>query len=173
MTSRLPARALAALGVGVLACALVPLSSAHAKPNPPGRTVVTASGLSLTVTPTKALNPASATVKVSGRGFNPLVGIYVAFCVTPPKGQLPTPCGGGMSATGSASSAWISSNPPPYGATLAKPYGKGGTFSVTLKISAMIGDVDCRKVSCSVVTRADHTRTAERAYDVLVPVTFR
>lgn len=138
------------------------------------KTVVTKSGLSLTVAPVRQLDPAGATVRVVGKGFNPTVGIYVALCVTPVKGMMPGPCGGGVNTSGtSAASAWISSNPPPYGAKLAIPYRKGGRFAVTLQVSSVIGDVDCRTVSCSIVTRADHTRPGERAYDVVVPVTFR
>lgn len=137
------------------------------------RTVVTPSGLSLTATPVRQLDPNGARVTVTGKGYNPTVGIYVAFCVTPPKGQLPSPCGGGVNLSGaSAASVWISSNAR-LGANLAVPYRKGGRFSVTMAVSAMVGDVDCRVVSCSIVTRADHTRPGERVYDVFVPVTFR
>ena len=166
-------RALALLLTASVGFAVASAIPAEAKQPAPSRTVTTATGLSLTVSPFRLLNPAGAKVKVTGKGYNPLVGIYVAFCVTPPKGEVPTPCGGGAAMSGSSASAWISSNPPPYGAELATPYGKGGTFSVTLRIAPMIGDVDCRTVSCSVVTRADHTRSSERAYDVFVPVTFK
>jgi len=129
---------------------------------------------SLSVTPASGLNPLGQRVLVTGKGFDPRVGIYVALCVIPTPGQAPTPCGGGvnMSAT-SASSMWISSNPPPYGAALAKPYGKGGTFRVTLQVSSMIGDVDCRVTTCGVVTRADHLRAGDRRFDVIVPVSFQ
>ena len=41
-----------------------------------------------------------------------------------------------------------------------------------LTVSPTIGDVDCRVVSCSIVTRADHTRAGDRRFDVAVPVTF-
>jgi hypothetical protein len=77
-----------------------------------------------------------------------------------------------MSAANPAS-VWVSSNPPPYGAALAKPYGKGGTFKVTLQVAAMIGEVDCRVTPCAVVTRADHTRAGDRRFDVIVPVSFQ
>ncbi|HEY6507598.1 MAG TPA: ABC transporter substrate-binding protein, partial [Vicinamibacterales bacterium] len=69
---------------------------------------------------------------------------------------------------------WVSSNPPPYGVGLAVPYGAGGTFSVQLDVGPVIKEgTDCRTLSCSVVTRADHTRLTDRSQDVLVPVTFR
>ena len=74
--------------------------------------------------------------------------------------------------TGTAS-AWISSNPPPYGVTLATPYTKGGTFRVRLTVSPVINaQVDCRTTACAIVTRADHTRPGDRRFDVAVPVTF-
>ena len=60
---------------------------------------------------------------VSGRHYDETIGIYVAFCKVVPKGQLPTPCGGGADKTGgTGASEWISSNPPTYGVGLAKPY---------------------------------------------------
>ena len=39
-------------------------------------------------------------ITVKGRGFDETVGIYLAFCVVPKKGQLPTPCGGGINKAG-------------------------------------------------------------------------
>ena len=168
-----PAALVLAAALALITLVVTP-SPAQAATAVGARTVVTKSGLSLTVTPVRQLNPAGATVRVVGKGFNPTVGIYVALCVTPAKGQVPSPCGGGVNTAGtSAASFWISSNPPPYGQTLAIPFRKGGRFAVTLQVSSIIGDVDCRTVSCSIVTRADHTRPGERAYDVVVPVTFR
>ena len=71
------------------------------------------------------------------------------------------------------SSAWISSNPPPYGRDLAIPYSKGGRFSVTLTVNSQIGDIDCRRISCAIVTRADHTKSSIRTSDLFIPVTFK
>ena len=131
-------------------------------------------GQTLTVTPTGGLSALGQTVKVRGRGFSELVGIYVGLCVMPRAGAKPTPCGGGVDQDGSSqASAWISSNPPPYGANLAIPYKRGGKFSVRIKVSPRIGAYDCRVVRCAVVARADHTRANDRAWDVAVPVTFR
>lgn len=131
-------------------------------------------GQTLTVTPTTGLASYGQTVRVKGRGFSELVGIYVGLCVMPRAGAKPTPCGGGADQDGSSqASAWISSNPPPYGARLAIPYKPGGRFSVRIKISPRIGSFDCRIVRCAVVARADHTRAFDRTWDVAVPVTFR
>lgn len=133
-----------------------------------------AKGQTLTVTPTRGLAPYGQTVKVKGKGFSELVGIYVGLCVQPRTGAKPTPCGGGVDQDGSSqASAWISSNPPPYGNSLAIPYKRGGKFTVRIKVSPMIGSVDCRKVRCAIVARADHLRASDRSWDVVVPVTFR
>ncbi|HWB34574.1 MAG TPA: hypothetical protein VHA75_00970 [Rugosimonospora sp.] len=130
-------------------------------------------GQKLTVSRSSGLKPAGETVTVSGSGYDVEKGIYVAFCVDTGAGHLPTPCGGGADTTGSSgASSWISSNPPAYGAGLAIPYGPGGSFRVTLRVTATIGSVDCRVTRCAVVTRADHTRTDDRSQDVRIPVTF-
>ncbi|WP_229067561.1 hypothetical protein [Actinoplanes sp. DH11] len=127
----------------------------------------------LTVSKTKGLDRAGETVTVTGRGYDVDKGIYVAFCVDNGPGVMPSPCGGGADMTGgSGTSAWISSNPPSYAEGLAKPYGKGGSFTVSIKVSQMIGDVDCALRGCAVVTRNDHTRTADRSQDKRVAIRF-
>jgi hypothetical protein len=131
-------------------------------------------GQRLTVWPSRGLSSFGQRVTVRGTGFNERVGIYVGLCVKPRTGAKPTPCGGGVDQDGSSqASAWISSNPPPYGARLAKPYKPGGSFRVTIKVSPRIGRYDCRVVRCAIVARADHTRAYDRTWDVIVPVTFR
>ena len=161
--------------LGVLA--LIAVLSASGNPalaSVPAETVKTSTGLVLTVTTTTALDPAGATVTVTGRGYDRTVGIYVALCVTPQAGKPPSPCGGGVNMTGAnPASAWISSNPPPYGQKLATPFSKGGRFKARMSVSSTIGTVDCRAVSCSIVTRADHLHSGDRRFDVVVPVTFR
>lgn len=131
-------------------------------------------GPSLTVPKTTNLNPAGETVTVTGSGYDTTKGIYLALCVDNGPGVAPSPCIGGADMEGSSGSqVWISSNPPPYGEGLAKPYGPDGTFTFTLRLVAKdtMGN-DCTKVRCSVVTRADHTRTSDRTQDVRIPVTF-
>ena len=139
-------------------------------------TKVTRSGdTALSVKPTKNLTATGARIRVRGKGFDRRIGIYVALCVTPTKGATtpPGPCGGGVNLTASDSaSAWISSNPPPYGSSLAIPFRKRGKFSVTLTVSPKIGKIDCRNVSCSIVTRADHTKPSFRGADLYIPVSF-
>ena len=112
-------------------------------------------------------------IKISGTHFDETIGIYVAMCKIVPKADLPTPCGGGMDKTGaSKSSIWISSNAPSYGTGLARPYQAGGRFAVTIKVSPMIGTVDCRKIACAIYVRADHLRTDDRTRDLHIPITF-
>ena len=167
------AAAALALAAPVLPAAAQP--AAASVPSAPGgtTTVTTKAGLTLSATPVRRLPASGATIRVTGRGYDRTVGIYVALCVTPRKGRQPSPCGGGVNTTGTnPASAWISSNPPPYGAALAVPYGRGGRFDVRLTVSPLVGDVDCRVVSCSIVTRADHTRAGDRRFDVAVPVSF-
>lgn len=160
----------------VIACAFVALAIAGAATPAfadENTTTVTTRGHSVTVTPVTALNPAGQRIVVTGRGFDPRVGIYVSLCLVPPQGSKPTPCGGGVNTSGtSPASAWVSSNPPPYGQALAIPYRKGGSFRVVLTVSSIIGDLDCRSSQCAIVTRADHTRPGDRRFDVIVPVKF-
>jgi hypothetical protein len=112
-------------------------------------------------------------INVTGAHFDETVGIYIAMCVVVPKTQQPTPCGGGADKTGKlGASYWISSNPPTYGVGLAKPYLPGGRFNVTLKVSPMIGKIDCRKTACAIYTRADHLRTQDRSSDMYIPLKF-
>ena len=130
-------------------------------------------GQRVTVMQTKNLNPNGQRIVVRGQRFDPRVGIYVALCVIPERGQPPSPCGGGVDLQGaSEASAWISSNPPPYARSLVQPFNKRG-FRTTLTVSSRIGDVDCREVQCAVTVRADHLRSRDRSHDVIIPVSFR
>lgn len=168
-------RALTAAGVALLATTLCVVSETPAAASPGGTTTVTTkSGLSLTATPVRRLDPAGVSIRVTGRGYDMTAGIYVALCVIPAKGKIPSPCGGGVNLSGkNPASAWISSNPPPYGSTLAIPYKKGGRFSVRLEVSSAVADgIDCRTTRCAIVTRADHTHLGDRRFDVYVPVRF-
>ncbi|HEX2312309.1 MAG TPA: hypothetical protein VHJ17_01140 [Thermomonospora sp.] len=156
------------LGLGLTAAGIgVP---AHAD----GSSATGAQGQTLTVTKADGVKPEGETVTVTGRGYDVRKGIYIAFCRDNGPGKAPSPCGGGADTTGSTGgSHWISANPPPYGKSLAKPYGPGGSFRVTLRVTAALSDtVDCTKVRCVVATRADHTRTSDRTQDVRIPIAF-
>ncbi|MGQ0680127.1 MAG: hypothetical protein ACT4OM_10835 [Actinomycetota bacterium] len=73
----------------------------------------------------------------------------------------------------SRSAARIVPTPPPGEEATATAYGPGGTFDVEIDVAALINaDVDCRRLRCAIVTRNDHTRTADRSQDILIPVSF-
>ena len=112
-----------------------------------------------------------STVTVNGKYFDETIGIYLAFCVVPPKGKAPTPCGGGVNKAGSSeASFWISSNPPPYAIGLTEEYLPGGRFTQKVKISKKIGKFDCTKVKCAITVRADHLRSNDRSSDLSIPI---
>ncbi|WP_456203099.1 hypothetical protein [Streptomyces sp. LZ34] len=163
----------AAVAAGALLLPAAPGAAAAA-----GASAVGPEGQKLTVSTASGLDPAGETVTVSGSGYNTEKGIYVAFCVDNGQGKTPTPCVGGVDMSGeSGASAWISSNPPSYGEGLAKPYqgsGHKGSFSVRIKVRAKDANTDCTKsgVTCSVITRNDHTRGGDQSQTVRVPVTF-
>ncbi len=113
------------------------------------------------------LDPESVEVEVTGEGFDPAAGVYVALCRTHTDGTAPGPC------TSGAGAAWLSSSPPDYGADLAEPFDEGGRFAVVLQVGAIIdASTDCREVTCAVMTRADDTAPAVRSHDLAIPVTF-
>ncbi len=151
----------------LLSAAVVPT---QAKSN--SSTVKGPTGQVLTVSATNVKS--GQTVTVSGAKYNPKLGIYLAFCVVNAKGVVPGPCGGGVNTSGTASgSIWISSNPPSYGKSIAKPFSKSGGFKQSLTIPRYIGSIDCAVVKCAVVTRADHTNSSNRKADVILPVKFK
>lgn len=135
---------------------------------------------SLSVSKTNGLDPDGETVTVTGSGYDTAKGIYVSLCDTANAGSAaaPGPCIGGVDMEGeSGSSAWVSSNPPPYGEGLATPYSGGGTnggFTVQIQVKAEDDNTDCTVAAteCAVVSRNDHTRSSDRGQDVFVPVTF-
>jgi hypothetical protein len=123
-------------------------------------------------------------LNVTGSGYDLKVGIYVTFCVIPPKGKRPELCGP-FDVTGQNNQAvWVSSNPPIYAIPLVKSFDtvtktvKGkkvstGSFKVQVPATRMIGTFDCKVVKCAILTRADHTRSDYRKADVIIPVTFK
>lgn len=159
-------RVLAALFAATVLLALLP-QSAHANV-----TVKNENGSSISIP--KRIYTKAANITVTGRNFDETAGIYLAFCVVPKKGELPTPCGGGVNASGvGESSLWISSNPPPYGQGLATEYLPGGRFQERVRITPQIGKFDCRKVRCAITVRADHIRGGDRSRDIFIPIIFR
>lgn len=139
------------------------------------------SGQTLTVDRSTGLAASGDSVQVSGSGFDLSKGIYVGVCVNNGPGAVATPCLGGVDMSGgSGSSIWISSNPPAYGQGLAQPFAQSdgkGSFSVSLAVSASDTLTNCQDPAiapngCVIATRADHTRSADRSADVLIPISF-
>ena len=129
-------------------------------------------GQILTVSATTAKS--GSMITVSGNRFDETVGIYLAFCVVPKKGQVPTPCGGGVNKAGTGeASFWISSNPPPYAVGLTDEFLPAGKFTHKVKVSKKIGKFVCTKVKCAITVRADHLRGSDRSYDMFVPIKIK
>jgi len=120
-------------------------------------------------------NPkAGSLVTVNGSNFDESIGLYLAFCVVPKTGALPTPCGGGVNKEGiGESSIWISSNPPAYAEGLTKKFLPNGSFSEQVLISKKIGKFDCTKVKCAITVRADHLRGQDRSSDLFLPIKIK
>jgi len=153
---------------GILFVALILLLS----PVNPAEATTGTHGEILSVSKTTAIASGDV-LTVTGKNFDQSVGVYVAICKIVPTAVLPSPCGGGPDKTGKlGASYWISSNPPSYGRGLTIPFKAHGSFAISLKVSPMIGAVDCRKTPCAVYVRADHTRTQDRTHDLYVPISF-
>jgi hypothetical protein len=159
-------RALTLSVLGIL-FASVTIAPAHA-----AVTAKNTNGSSISIN--KSVYTKATMVTVTGRGFDETVGIYLALCVVPKTGERPTPCGGGVNKSGvGESSYWISSNPPPYGRSLAIEYLPGGRFSQKVNITKRIGKFDCTKVKCAITVRADHIREGDRSRDIFIPIKFK
>ena len=133
---------------------------------------------------TSALEPGDRFV-VSGTGYDPARGIYVAICAIPDDAsQKPGPCLGG-SPDGDAvevpegtiqfaPSNWINDD---WAWKLfgARSYDDrdSGTFTAYIEVPPTAdANVDCREVACALYTRNDHTASADRVQDVYIPLGF-
>ena len=135
-------------------------------------TLTGTNGASITIAQSKFTKEMK--IKVSGRNFDETVGIYLAYCVVPKKGAMPSPCGGGVNKSGTGeASYWISSNPPPYGVGLAIPFAPGGRFAEAVAVTRKIGKFDCRKVKCAITVRSDHLHEGDRSHDIYIPISIK
>lgn len=151
---------------------LVVAIALSAMPSAQAASVKGPQGQLLSVSKSSAKSGAILTVK--GQYFDETVGIYLAFCVVPKKGEPPTPCGDGVNKSGSGeASFWISSNPPPYAIGLTEEFLPGGRFTQKVKVSKKIGKFDCTKVKCAITVRADHLRSNDRSSDLFIPITIK
>ena len=131
-------------------------------------------GQSLSVTPYADLDPDGQDLLVEGAGYDPEVGIYAAVCVDQGPNLPPSPClGGSGEQSGSSSSAWIT-NEEIFAGLRTAPFGPGGSFSVTIDVTAADELMDCYDpaTTCVLATRADHTATSNRTADVKIPIFF-
>jgi hypothetical protein len=147
-------------------------SNSSAGSGAPTSTIGTASRPKLSVSQVNNLNPNGTTVTVRGTGYDVNKGVYVIVCTQAAPGPQAT-CIGGVNIDGSsASSVWVSSNPPNYAIGLTTPFSPDGSFTVELVVVAKSGALDCTVLKCGVVTRSDHLRYTDRTQDVFVPITF-
>lgn len=123
-------------------------------------------------------------VTVNGTGFDSSIGIYVGFCAIPASPeQKPGPCLGGIpegaeqgDAAGqeALSSAWLTDDWA-WKAFATQGYSDhdSGSFEVDLTVPApTIEGLDCTKVRCAIVTRADHTALSDRVQDMMLPIRY-
>ena len=123
---------------------------------------------------------------VSGSGYDPGTGIYVAVCKVPEApNERPGPCLGGVPSTEEdgdttrgtveyAASNWINDDWAwrLFGARSFDDRA-AGTFSAYLEIPAGADEnVDCTAVRCGLYTRNDHTALDDRVQDLYLPVSF-
>ncbi|TCC22077.1 hypothetical protein [Kribbella speibonae] len=157
--------AAAALTVGLVA----PASAA------PG----SASNLGKTLSASNATGLAAAgeTITVTGSGYNPAQGYYVALCAVPSDysyGTKPSPCAGGDGQGGTTvgPSAWVTNSP--LGGSASYPIAADGTFTAQIHIAEVNSGLDCSDpdVTCAIVSRRDHLAASDRTGDVYIPVSF-
>ena len=133
---------------------------------------------------TSSLAPGDRVV-VSGTGYDPARGIYVAICAIPDDpATKPGPCLGGVpsqeavetveGAIEYAPSNWINDD---WAWKLfgARSYDDrdSGTFTAYIEIPPTSDEnVDCREVRCALYTRNDHTAAGDRVQDVYIPLGF-
>ncbi|MYW03535.1 hypothetical protein [Streptomyces sp. SID3343] len=127
-----------------------------------------AGGVKITVTPSSDIDPAGATITVTGSGYaaGSGTGIYVVFG---PKAADWTTNAGNYGA-----SKWLKAVPAPGSDSI----NADGTFSVKLPdVKAVYKDgagkdVDCRKTDCYILTMAAHG-SPDRSQDAFTKVTFK
>ncbi len=125
-------------------------------------------------------------IVVTGEGFDPGRGIYVAICAVPADASTkPGPCLGGVPETDAAEQAeegavqWAPSNwiNDDWAWRLfgARGFEQDGSFTAYLAVPAPAdaeSGLDCTAVDCAIVTRNDHTAAGDRVQDVVLRVGF-
>ncbi|MFJ8737835.1 neocarzinostatin apoprotein domain-containing protein [Embleya sp. NPDC127516] len=129
-------------GLGLTTFAAAPASAADAP--------------TITLSKSTGLAGGGEEITVTGKGYKPGKGVYIAQTVAKPAGGVPTQYGN---------------------AGYVPQVGADGTFSVKIKPAQSFEGkdkkkVDCAATACFVATFNDHTDLANRDQDVWVPVTF-
>ncbi|OAP20248.1 MULTISPECIES: hypothetical protein [Amycolatopsis] len=135
----------------------------------------THNGHTLTASNATGLAAAGETITVTGSGYDPAKGYYLALCQVPDDysyGQVPSPCAGGdgQGSTGVGPSAWVTNSP--VGGSASTPIDSSGGFSARIRVKQASTNLDCATVTCAVVSRRDHLGSADRSFDVFIPVSF-
>jgi hypothetical protein len=125
-------------------------------------------------------------IVVTGAGYNPDSGIYVAICAVPDAlNEKPGPCLGGVPSTtpGEMSEAGAIEYAPSnwindqwawrlFGARSFDDRAQG-TFTAYIEVPGFADEnVDCRERICGLYTRNDHTALDDRVQDVYLPIDF-
>lgn len=123
-------------------------------------------------------------VVVTGTGYDPSRGIYVAVCVVPEDPSLkPGPCIGGSpqesqdpeaneGAIQYGESNWIN-NDWAWRLFGARSFDAPGEFTAYLEMGEPVGEgFDCRVDRCGIYTRNDHTASGDRVQDVYIPIRY-
>ncbi|MCR6484989.1 hypothetical protein M8542_19345 [Amycolatopsis sp. OK19-0408] len=162
------------LRVAVVATAIAAVAGTAAAPALASAGSATHNGFTLSASNATGLAAAGETITVTGSGYNPANGYYVALCAVPEDysyGTKPSPCAGGdgQGGTGVGPSAWVT-NLPGGTATIAA----NGTFTARIRVAQANSGLDCgdAAVTCAIVSRRDHLSAADRTADVFIPVTF-
>ena len=132
-------------------------------------------GHTLSASNATGLAVAGEVVTVTGTGYNPANGYYVALCQVPDDysyGVRPAPCAGGdgQGSTGVGPSAWVTNSP--LGGNAAYPIAADGGFTAQIHVKEATTGLDCATVTCAIVSRRDHFATNDRTADVFIPVSF-
>ncbi|WP_037272243.1 hypothetical protein [Kibdelosporangium aridum] len=132
-------------------------------------------GRTLSASNATGLNPAGETITVTGTGYDPSKGYYVALCQVPDDyhyGENPTPClgGNGQGGSGVGPSAWVTNTP--IGGNPTTPIAADGSFTTQIRITQSGTNLDCSVVTCAVVSKRDHLGLGDRSFDVFIPVSW-
>ncbi|GAA4034107.1 hypothetical protein GCM10022247_68980 [Allokutzneria multivorans] len=135
----------------------------------------TRNGHTLSADNATGLDPAGATVTITGSGYDDPNGYYLALCQVPDDysyGARPAPClgGNGQGSEQIGPSSWVTNAFPANGKSVFSI--SGGSFTAKIRVTEAGPGLDCSQVTCAIISRRDHNASADRFYDVFIPVSF-